>query len=134
MKQIVEQLCQYFRRIEENLNGLLDEVNEKKYFSCPKYFSGNPGKPKFEVSKDQIEFLREMHFSWAKIAELLGISPKTLSRRRKELEIEAERVEYNDITDQYLRFIMQEIRLLTPKLFCNAKICSLSKFLKSSFA
>ena len=52
--------------------------------------TGRRGQPRLEISKRQIEFLRELHFSWTKIAELLGISTKTLQRRHVEFQIDDE--------------------------------------------
>ena len=71
------------------------------------------GQPKFEVSKRQIEFLRELHFSWVRIAELLGISTKTLSRRRQEFQI-SDQQNWTSIGDGELREIMQGTMSVTP--------------------
>ena len=38
------------------------------------------GRPRFRVTKAQIESLREIGFSWTKIAELIGVSRITLYR------------------------------------------------------
>ena len=35
-----------------------------------------PGRPPIIIQRDQIEFLRELQFSWAKIARLLGVSQR----------------------------------------------------------
>ena len=68
------------------------------------------GQPKFEVSKRQIQFLREFHFPWVRIAELLGISTKTLTRRRQELQTnEEEEMNWSSIGNGEITEIMQEI-------------------------
>ena len=54
-----------------------------------------------------------MHFSWEKIAELLGISTKTLSRRQKEFQINDEE-SFHSLTYEELVTIMQEIMNVTP--------------------
>ena len=51
--------------------------------------------------------------AWEKIAELLGISTKTLSRRRKEFQLNDEESFYS-LTDEELVTIMQEIMNVTP--------------------
>jgi len=76
-------------------------------------YTGTKGQPKFDVAKGQMEFLKDMHFSWEKIAVLLGISTKTLSRRRKELQINDEE-SFHSLTDEELVTIMQEIMNVTP--------------------
>ena len=42
------------------------------------------GRPRQFVDRQQLEFLRSMHFTWEDIANLLGVSVKTLKRRAKE--------------------------------------------------
>ena len=73
------------------------------------------GQPKLEVSKRQIQFLRELHFPWARIAELLRISTKTLTRRWQEFQInDKEEMNWSCIGYDDLREIMQEIMTVTP--------------------
>ena len=71
------------------------------------------GQPKFEASKRQIEFFQELHFSRVRIAELLGISTKTLSRRRQEFQSDDEQ-NWSSIGNGELRQIMQSIMSITP--------------------
>ena len=42
------------------------------------------GRPRQFVDRQQLEFLRSIHFTWEDIANLLGVSIKTLQRRAKE--------------------------------------------------
>ena len=82
---------------------------------CKRNYTGIRGQPKFKVSKRQIQFLQELHFPWVRIAELLGISTKTLSRKRQEFQIEDEGgVNWSSLWNGELREIMQEIMTVTP--------------------
>ena len=45
---------------------------------------GGPGRPKFNITKEQLEYLSSMSFSWSQIAHLLGVSRMTIYRRRVE--------------------------------------------------
>ena len=73
---------------------------------CERNYTGTRGQPKFKVSKRQIQFLRELHFPWVRIAELLGISSKTLTRRRQEFQIEdEEEVNWSSLRNGELREI-----------------------------
>ena len=45
-----------------------------------------PGRPRFEIMKEQLEYLSSMSFSWSLIAQLLGVSRMTIYRRRLEFE------------------------------------------------
>ena len=68
-----------------------------------------PGRPSLNVTEDQIEFLRSMHFSWEKIAQLLQVSVSTLQRRRRELGIDDHLEQYSDISDEELDRIHKEL-------------------------
>ena len=43
-----------------------------------------PGRPKFNITKDQLEYMSSMSFSWSQVAALLGVSRMTVYRRRVE--------------------------------------------------
>ena len=58
-----------------------------------------PGRPALNITKEQIEYLRSIHFSWEKVAQLLHISVSTLQRRRRVLEISEDFDQYSDISD-----------------------------------
>ena len=58
------------------------------------------GRPRFEVSKSQIEGLRELGFSWSNISRMIGVSRIPLHRRRVELGLEKRG--YREIDDQEL--------------------------------
>ena len=60
------------------LKGLNTENACSFEYQCPVSSSGEKGRPRFEIMKDQLEFLRSKHFRWASIAKLLGISERTL--------------------------------------------------------
>ena len=56
--------------------------------------TGAYGHPKLEVNVQQINFLREIGFTWSNIASILGISTKSLYNKRVKLGI----VDVNDYT------------------------------------
>ena len=68
-----------------------------------------PGRPALNITKEQIEYLRSIHFSWEKIAQLLHISVSTLKRRRRVLVISNNFEQYSDISDDELDQIYKEI-------------------------
>lgn len=57
-------------------------IGERAYSSPTDSRKGGPGRPGYVIEEEQIRFLREMHFPWKKIANLLGVSESTLRRRR----------------------------------------------------
>ena len=69
---------QYFQDVmvlfQERISRILERLNieEGLNYSCPKINdSGGIGRPKVLITKEQIDGLRSLHFSWKKIAEML---------------------------------------------------------------
>lgn len=63
--------------------------------------NGGPGRPKFSISREQLEYLSSMSFSWTHIAQILGVSRMTIYRRR---------VEYNLLVDPSTSFTEDELK------------------------
>jgi len=76
------------------------------------------GRKRYEITKDQVEHLRSLYFSWEAIAGILQVSVSTLQRRRKEFGLSDSA--YSDISDDELDEIYRSITgspttgLLTP--------------------
>ncbi len=45
------------------------------------------GRPRFHVSREQLEYLAALSFSWTEIASVLGVSRMTVFRRRREFHM-----------------------------------------------
>ena len=81
-----------------------------------------PGRYRILVTRDQIEHLRSLHFSWEKIAKLLNVSTKTLKRRREEYGLSEKFETYSSISDEDLDAIYRHLLsdnstgFLTPNL------------------
>ena len=82
----MDELSTHLARLRIYFENMADYLREDTVsgpaHQCKREYTGMRGQPKLEVSKRQILFLRELHFPWVRIAELLGISTKTLTRRR----------------------------------------------------
>lgn len=57
------------------------------YYNAHTVQTSLPGRPRFEITRDQIQYLCSMSFSWIQISRLLGVSYSTLYRRRIEYGI-----------------------------------------------
>lgn len=90
----MDQLSLYLTRLQVYFENIADDLSESTLnvpaHQCKRNYTSMRGQPKFKVSKRQIQFLQELLFPWVRIAELLGISTKTLSRKRQEFQIEDE--------------------------------------------
>ena len=115
----MDELSTYLTRLRVYFENMADYLNEDTVnvpaHQCKREYTGMRGQPKLEVSKEQIQFLCELHFPWVRIAELLGISTKTLSRRQQEFQIDdEEEMNWSSAGNGELREIMQEILSVTP--------------------
>ena len=71
-----------------------------------------------DISKSQIEGLRDLGFTWSKIAATIGVSRITLHKRIRELALEEE-TRYSEIDDQELDVFVRTIFIIVQfkKLF-----------------
>ena len=77
--------------------------------------SGNPGRPRFEIRQEQIHGLREaLGFRWVDIARMLGMSPRTLNRRRQEFGMPlGQQHNFSSLSDADLDNIVRSILSVT---------------------
>ena len=76
---------------------------------------GGRGRPKHHVSRDQLQALNvDAGFSWSEIARTLGISERTLRRRRHELGMSVEGRVFSNLSDNELDDYVRQILTVTP--------------------
>ncbi len=68
--------------------------------------TGERGRPRFIISKDQLKFLLDLGFKSGEIAALLGVSESTVKRRIREYETFV-RQRYSNIADETLDSIVE---------------------------
>ena len=61
---------------EEYLNHPFSSGNYS--YSAPTRASSGPGRPRFDISEQQLMYLHSMGFTWVEIANLLGVSRMTI--------------------------------------------------------
>ena len=92
----------------------LQQIEEAIGYTCPVRAEKSVGRPRLDIRKSQLEFLRSKHFMWTKIASLLHISCRTLRRRKIELGVNDEK--FSEIGDNELREVMEEVRRSTSNV------------------
>ena len=111
LHQLLEMYNTLVSRYSDRLSSI--EENENNSFSCTQEQIACRGRPRFVVSKPQIEGLQELGFSWSKIATMIGVSRTTLYRRRSELGIDKGEA-FNQMEDHELDQIIASIIQLSP--------------------
>ena len=77
-------------------------------------FTGMHGRPRFNILNEQLQFLVEQGFSTPTIADILGVSTRTLERRLQEFGLNL-RSTYSTLSDQELDTIMNSILAEFPE-------------------
>ena len=72
-----------------------------------------PGRPSAILNLEDVELLRRLHFTWCRIAEILGVSRSTLYRKIEEEGLSQD-LTYTDITDAELDLQIQAIKKVHP--------------------
>ena len=80
---------------------------------CASLTPSVPPQPRFDISREQLQYLHSMSFTWVQISELLGVSRMTIYRRRQDYGMGNDPSE--DITNE-LREVLQEMRRELPSL------------------
>ena len=75
---------------------------------------GTRGRPRFDVTKEQLEYLRSMSFTWTDIGNILGVSQMTLYRRRRDYGLDSEPT--NPSSDADLSCVLSEMRVQFPTM------------------
>ena len=94
----------------------VQSIDVSQVYCAPMESSGasRRGRPRLEVTQDQLEYLSSLSFSWTEIAALLGVSRMTLYGRRREyrmLQVNPSRM----LTDDQLRWTLAEMRQEHPE-------------------
>ena len=70
------------------------------------------GRPRFDISQEQLIYLHSLSFSWSQIAAILGVSCMTLYMRRAEFGILSSPIRL--IGDEQLRSMLREMHSFQP--------------------
>ena len=71
------------------------------------------GRPRFDINREQITFLLQNRFTFPQIADMLGVSVRTVRRRMSEISLSVS-AHYADITDSDLDSVVADIQHTFP--------------------
>ena len=79
LNELIECLRQVYYRWEEYQDIVDSQYSNVSLCYCvPVHPTGNVGRPRFEISRDQLLYLTFLSFKWTEIAALLGASRMTV--------------------------------------------------------
>lgn len=91
LSQLLDCLQQIFTEWQVHFDQLQLQnsmrVTTNTSFQSSSHPSNGPGRPRFDISRDQVQYLSSLSFTWPQIAQLLGVSRMTLYRRRREFDL-----------------------------------------------
>uniref|UniRef100_A0A3B3I997 Integrase catalytic domain-containing protein n=1 Tax=Oryzias latipes TaxID=8090 RepID=A0A3B3I997_ORYLA len=123
-------LLQDVDNIIENLQKVLQLLNAHYEpslgFRPSLLMTGNRGRPSWEISSEQLQYLLDFHFTVREIARLFGVSYRTIRRRMSEYGLSV-RMSYSDLPDPDLREIISHFIGQFP----NSGIKTVSGYLNS---
>lgn len=107
---LFENLLRDLHELIHELRSQIEEDTQRSRFRLTRQHDTG-GRPKYIVSKEQIETLRDTGMNWKSIAQTLGISERTLFRRREEFGLPET---FSNITDAELQGNIESILQQTP--------------------
>ena len=99
---------QAISQAKDLLSSLSFEGSATTANQATKLFSGDRGRPRFVVTKEQLEFFINYGFHCPEIGRILNISESTVRRRLKEFGISANN--FTRLTDGELDSVVEEIK------------------------
>ncbi|XP_061197767.1 uncharacterized protein LOC133205891 [Saccostrea echinata] len=110
-----------FRAIHSAISGLIDQIQlkmrnntESFSFSAPRGNNlGNGGRPKVNITEDQLKMLHNLNFTAKQMAEHFQCSPEVVYRRLKAIGLH-QRDKYSTMSDEELDIEVQELQKKFP--------------------
>ncbi len=102
-QKVISDLEERFNNFEEN----------QLHFVCPTN-AGSRGRPRLVIPQEQLEGLRSLGFSWTGIAKMLGVSERTIRRRRATFNMPSTGQASSQIDDDEIDRKIQSILQTSP--------------------
>lgn len=80
LESLVRELVGYWEAYLDQI----DQQNELTAYRAQVVHTPGRGRPSFDITKHQLEYLSSLSFTWTQIAQLLGVSRMTVYQRRAE--------------------------------------------------
>ena len=118
LEEVVRKYLELISTLQSCILWLLsywDSYLEKSTeYQAGSLYSGSRGRPSFNIHRSQLEYLRQLNFSWTEIADLVGVSSMTIYRRRSEFGMLDDDALDIHTSDQELNEVLQQLRHDNP--------------------
>lgn len=94
-------LAEIMRNLQLVISAIQEQSLDKQVLRPTFMYSGKKGAPKFEISKEQLEYFVENGFTIPQMSNMLNVSCSTIKRRFREYSLTITQT-YSMITDQEL--------------------------------
>ena len=98
--------------LEERFNNF--EENQLHFVCSTNGGNGGRGRPRLVIPQEQLEGLRSLGFSWTNIAKMLGVSERTIRRRRETFDMPSTGQAFSQIDDDEIDRKIQGILQTSP--------------------
>ena len=114
----IQEACSFVRQALQLLQDIEEIQSAGAAPSSPETVPIGLGRPRFEIPSEQISLLIESQFTVPQIADLIGVSVRTVYRRMSQYGLSV-RSTYCELTDQELDAITSDIHQEFP--MCGSK-------------
>ena len=114
LNELISCLCQLVGLWEMYIDEM-NEGNVDTAYRAPLLRLPRRGRPAFDISQEQLEYLASLSFNWSQIAALLGVSRMTIYRRRSEFGMLDDMSRQNLTNDEVRRRVV-EMKQQSPNM------------------
>ena len=121
LREVKRLICEAARNLRA-----VEGLGSNDGYESPLDYSGRVGRPRFEVSRAQLEYLLQNGFSGTQIAQMLAISLSTVRRRMREFSLLVKALystfsegELDNWFDMYTKGYFSMISWLIHEIFTN---------------
>lgn len=113
---LLDELLQCLRDMQREWQDYMDHYQWRSpsSYSPPLVHTAGRGRPRFNITLEQLQYLRSMSFTWLQIAEIVGVSYMTIYRRKWEYGIVE--VPGGNTSDIELHEVLRQMRNDFPTL------------------
>lgn len=115
-QRLIDELHMHLNEVYTEVDSALDNYmsNPATAYRADTIENGRRGRPRFDITSNQLTYLASLSFTWIQIARMLGISRMTLYRRRAEFGML--RQVGRTVRDNELLRLMREMRSEFPEM------------------